>query len=390
MQPISCQLQSFPSNSQTVARDTVCCNGRSVSTVTASPVVYPDNQTRGSTLSDYRVCQFAKGAMQIGNSLMRSVAGFAFQQVMDSPEIGLVCPGLKESLVALLALPTMVSGYPLKGCGDGQFQCDGIPPRCIPENWKCNGYKDCIDKTDEESCPLITQCEVKDAFLCNNSVKCIPRNKVCDLRDDCGDRSDEPPKLTCRNIAIPTLYPVIPATPTLTQVTPVTTSPTPLTPATTSPTPLPPESSTGDTSLPAYDRYLHAAPFFGVLGICGVSLATYYCIAVYRSVKAMRCTNPEASACQLLQMALKQPYYFRYPHQPAPIGAHQDAIVRPASPELPRQRPEAQQGSCQQAAELPSATELPSYQQATGLPTYQQATQWPLPTYEEAITETYV
>ncbi|WP_257297295.1 hypothetical protein [Endozoicomonas sp. YOMI1] len=328
MQPISRQLQSSPSNPQTVSRDTFCCScssyksrtadGRIVSTVPASPVAYPGNKTRGCTLSDYRVCKFTQAAIQAGNSLMRSVAGFAFQQVMDSPEIGLVCPGLKESLVFLSALPMLVTGN--QTCPDGEVLCDS-GEKCIPESGKCHS---------------------------------------------------------------------------------VTTASTPQA--------SPSDSRTGGTS--SSDRFLRAAPFFGGLaGICCASAATYYCIAVYRSVKAMRCSNPEASTCQLIQMALKQPHYFRYPHQPVPIDVHQDDIVRPASPGRPGQRSEAQLAvhpqamhlptyqqatelpNYQQATELPNyqqTMELPNYQQATELPTYQQATRGRLPTYVEAIAETWV
>ena len=421
MQPIPRQRPTSSSNTQTAARETVRSSymSRSVSTVPGSPVVYPGNKTRGCTLSDYRICQFTQGAIQLGNSLIRSLAGFAFQQVMDSPEIGLVCPGLKESLVVLLALPTLVSGYPTSICGDGYFTCEGNHGNpCIPENWKCDGFSDCKDKSDEAFCTLITQCEVKDAFLCNNSVKCIPLNKVCDFHNDCGDLSDEPPKVSCY-VARPTPTPLTSATPPLTPLTSATPPLTPLTPATSPLTPeaspttvLTSESSTVGTPSSVFNKYLDAAPFFGMLaGISFASLVTCYCIAaVYQIVKAMRSTNPEASTRQLIQMAIRQPHYFRYPHQPVPIDTRQDDVT-PSAPERPEQRPEAQRAIHPQAMHLPAfnqqATELPTYQQATELPTYQQvielstyqeATELPayqettrrLPTYAEAIAETLV
>ncbi|MBO9480598.1 hypothetical protein [Salinisphaera sp. G21_0] len=377
MQPIS-QLPSSPTNPQTVARDTVCCScgsymnrtadGRTVSTVPASPVVYPGNKTRGCTLSDYRICQFTQGAIQLGNSLIRNLAGFAFQQIMDSPEIGLVCPGLKESLVVLLALPTLVSGYPLKECEDGKVWCAST--EACHRGKRCDGIEDCNPSYDEADCTKLSQCEVRDDFLCPSRMKCVPSNKMCDSVNDCGDWSDEY-YWRCGDKH----------TPQATETSP--------------PTVLTPESSTGDTSLPAYDRYLHASPLFVVLGLCCASAATYYCISVYRSVKAMRSTNPEASTRQLIQMAIRQPHYFRYPHQPVPIDTRQDDIT-PSAPERPEQRPEAQRAVHPQAMHLPTfnqqATELPTYQQATELPTYQQATELSafmqaaeLPTYQQAI-----
>ncbi|WBA80491.1 hypothetical protein [Endozoicomonas sp. GU-1] len=93
-------------------------------------------------------------------------------------------------------------------------------------------------------------------------------------------------------------------------------------------------------------------------------------------------------------MAIRQPYYFRYPHQPVPIDTCQDDIT-PSAPERPEQRPEAQRAVHLQAMHLPTfnqqAAELPTYQQATELPTYQQATELStfqqaaeLPTYQQA------
>ncbi|WP_257266296.1 hypothetical protein [Endozoicomonas sp. ONNA2] len=334
MQPISSQLPSFPP--QTIACDTVCrsrykgitANGTSISTVPASPLIYPGNRATGSTLSDYRVCQFAKGAVQVGNSLMRSVAGFAFQQVMDSPEVGLVCPGLKESLVVLLALPTLVSGY---ACSDKYPRsCGQHVPQCIPEEAMCDGRRDCKNGYDESaySCPPRSKCENESDFLCENRRICVRSDWLCDGIDHCGDGSDEASHPSNENI-------------------------------------------TGCTS--SVSKYSQGGIYFGaVVGIgCASIIAVSLMNAVYKSVKAFRATNPEASTCQLIQMALRHPCYFRHHHPPEQI-------------EL---------SDFQQAMALPDylqATALPDYQQATTLPDYYQATREP-PTYAEAIAgETWV
>ncbi|MBO9496705.1 hypothetical protein J7438_21840 [Thalassotalea sp. G20_0] len=319
-------------------------DGRTVSTVPASPLVYPGNKTRGYTLSDYRICQFTQGAIQLGNSLIRNLAGFAFQQIMDSPEIGLVCPGLKESLVVLSALPALVTAN--QACLDGEVRCSD---KCIQKNRVCDVIFDCTDKSNEGTycSERLSQCKEnkQDNFICNNTKQCIPINWTCDSLDDCADGSDEAEAL-CDSV---------PSSPVR-------------------PMPI----------------------FFAMFGgLCCALLVSKYCRAVYLSVKALRTTNPEASTCRLLQMASVKPFYYRFPHQPVPIDTRQDDIT-PSASERPGQRPEAQRAVHPQAMHLPAvnqqAAELPTYQQATELPTYQQATELStfrqaaeLPTYQQAI-----
>lgn len=35
-------------------------------------------------------------------------------------------------------------------CGDYSFPCDG--GRCMPDSYRCDGVKDCMDQTDEANC----------------------------------------------------------------------------------------------------------------------------------------------------------------------------------------------------------------------------------------------
>uniref|UniRef100_A0A8C4T430 EGF-like domain-containing protein n=1 Tax=Erpetoichthys calabaricus TaxID=27687 RepID=A0A8C4T430_ERPCA len=73
-------------------------------------------------------------------------------------------------------------------CGEGQFTC--LTGQCISERWKCNGYKDCADNSDElERVCAFHTCLPMD-FTCDNG-RCVPYAFRCDHFNDCGDYSDE-------------------------------------------------------------------------------------------------------------------------------------------------------------------------------------------------------
>ncbi|XP_043944066.1 low-density lipoprotein receptor-related protein 6 [Protopterus annectens] len=109
-------------------------------------------------------------------------------------------------------------------CSPEQFTCSTGDIDCIPLAWRCDGYSECADKSDEKSCPVCSEmqfrctsgqciemslhcngeadcqdksdeknCEVlcpTDQFRCSNGL-CIGRNKRCDHNVDCIDNSDE-------------------------------------------------------------------------------------------------------------------------------------------------------------------------------------------------------
>uniref|UniRef100_W5N103 Low-density lipoprotein receptor-related protein 2 n=1 Tax=Lepisosteus oculatus TaxID=7918 RepID=W5N103_LEPOC len=73
-------------------------------------------------------------------------------------------------------------------CAQGQFTC--LNGRCISQRWKCDGYNDCLDGSDElERVCAFHTCSPMD-FTCD-SGRCVSLSYVCDYVNDCGDNSDE-------------------------------------------------------------------------------------------------------------------------------------------------------------------------------------------------------
>ncbi|XP_010178870.1 PREDICTED: CD320 antigen, partial [Mesitornis unicolor] len=70
-------------------------------------------------------------------------------------------------------------------CSDTQFQCES--GQCIESALRCNGEANCQDNSDEKNCEVLC---LTDQFRCA-SGQCIGKNKKCDHNLDCSDSSDE-------------------------------------------------------------------------------------------------------------------------------------------------------------------------------------------------------
>ncbi|XP_051044350.1 low-density lipoprotein receptor-related protein 8 isoform X9 [Phodopus roborovskii] len=76
-------------------------------------------------------------------------------------------------------------------CNENDFQCgDGT---CVLAIKRCNQEHDCPDGSDEAGCLLESTCEGPRRFQCK-SGECVDGGKVCDDQRDCRDWSDEPQK----------------------------------------------------------------------------------------------------------------------------------------------------------------------------------------------------
>ncbi|XP_075422854.1 low-density lipoprotein receptor-related protein 5 isoform X1 [Ascaphus truei] len=71
-------------------------------------------------------------------------------------------------------------------CSPDQFSCATGEIDCIPMAWRCDGFSECDDQSDEESCPVCSA----NQFQCEKG-QCIDSRLRCNGEIDCQDKSDE-------------------------------------------------------------------------------------------------------------------------------------------------------------------------------------------------------
>jgi len=84
------------------------------------------------------------------------------------------------TLIAILAV--LISA---QACQTGEFACG--TGECIPNFYRCDGFPDCADKSDEENCTCTRE---DNGFKCDDG-NCVFYKFECDDEDDCDDGSDE-------------------------------------------------------------------------------------------------------------------------------------------------------------------------------------------------------
>ncbi|KAG5830774.1 hypothetical protein ANANG_G00314160 [Anguilla anguilla] len=83
-------------------------------------------------------------------------------------------------------------------CSYSEFQCDSR--QCVDMTLRCNGEVNCQDRSDENKCEV--RCP-PDQIRCANG-QCIGKHKKCDHNTDCSDNSDE---LGCYSTEEPSAQP---------------------------------------------------------------------------------------------------------------------------------------------------------------------------------------
>ena len=272
--------------------------------------IYPDHGAENNSLPNNRLSSFVLRAIQTSSNLMRNAAEFTVGQVMGSDDINWLSPELKQSLVALATLSTLVqtaraqvfmkcrpdhhSACDLRFC----FPCQS-PHNCIPLAFRCNGRKECPPYyIDERGC---TQRKCEDLgrrHLCGNSTCSIT---PCSTPSP---KTNEP-TLSSMNTNF---------TPSSVRISEPPTSFFKQTTNSTRASPL----RTNDTTSPTSGNNPEtvSAVVIGTMIILGV-LTALYCVSSYQSYRVLRRNDDESSTCQLIGRALANPMYFHTHQQQA-------------------------------------------------------------------------
>lgn len=116
------------------------------------------------------------------------LSSHGYSRTWESPLSVFLTPGLPQSLPE--PLPKVLPFSVHEKCSSSEFQCEN--GQCISSSLHCDGNRDCLDHSDEESCPVTWSLQCPEGEMkCLKSGECVLAEWICDHDVDCKDGTDE-------------------------------------------------------------------------------------------------------------------------------------------------------------------------------------------------------